>query len=73
MPLRPDQYPPPASAQQLFSDRLNESSAMKEALKAVDGRLREDELTTSQPKNVLVFYGIGGVGKSSLSRRLGSC
>lgn len=56
----------------LFTDRLPESVAFAEALAAHRRRLDDTTGAEDSPRgrNVLVFHGMGGIGKSELSRRL---
>ncbi len=57
-------------AGELFTDRESESQAFKVALarfrRALDG---DDDAGTAR-HNVLTFYGLGGIGKTTLSERL---
>jgi len=54
---------------ELFTDRVTEAEAFAEALAAHRDRL--DGIGPSpQGRNVLVFHGHGGIGKSELSKRL---
>lgn len=53
----------------MFTDRLQESSVFAEALAAHRRRLDSDDEPT-RGRNVLVFHGYSGLGKSELSRRL---
>jgi len=52
----------------LFTDRKLESTALKHSLAA--HRKNIDGTLDSSARNVLVFYGVGGVGKTTLSERL---
>lgn len=54
----------------LFTDRVPESKAFAAALAAHRWRLDDAEAPSPQGRNVLVFHGLGGLGKSELSRRL---
>lgn len=65
-------FDPAYSATDLFTDRVTEHSAFKEALRRhysdiASGRAR---LGDRERNNVLTYYGLGGIGKTSLSRRL---
>jgi hypothetical protein len=53
----------------LFTGRVSEARAFKEALTDFDRHLADGRETASR-SNVLTYYGIGGIGKSSLSQRL---
>lgn len=64
--LQPDDLP---SAGDLFVDRTDESNAYEQSLAAHIRRIR-DENAEPGCRNVLMFYGGGGIGKSTLSRRL---
>lgn len=71
MPIRPGHHRrrvEPAAA--LFTDRVEQSVALRQSMDAIEDRLRTPEFDTESLKNVLVFYGIGGVGKTQLSERL---
>lgn len=58
-------------AQFIFTDRKAESDAMRQPIVAVADQLRgAEEISTAGLRNALVFYGVGGVGKSRLSERL---
>lgn len=60
--------PPRAAA--LFTDREPESKVLKETLKSHRTLIDNRNLNMAERRNVLVFYGVGGVGKSTLSERL---
>lgn len=71
MPSRPqDRVRQQRTAGYLFTDRTSESEALAQSLAAMDARLNVQDFDTSALKNVLVFYGFGGVGKSQLSEQL---
>ncbi|MEZ2389065.1 hypothetical protein AB6813_05845 [bacterium RCC_150] len=55
---------------ELFTDRESESNVLKTALKAHRRRIDDDSVDMTVRHNVLVYYGVGGVGKSTLSQRL---
>jgi hypothetical protein len=57
-------------AAELFTDRQSESNVLKTALKAHRRRIDDDNADMNVRHNVLVYYGVGGVGKSTLSERL---
>lgn len=71
MPIKPGQHrrrvEPPSS---LFTDRVEQSLALRQSMDAIESRLRATELDTESLRNVLVFHGMGGVGKTQLSERL---
>lgn len=63
-------------AQKIFTNRSSEARAFERALKAVHtptvapgARSPVEDLAAGR-RNVLVFYGIGGIGKTELSREL---
>jgi len=57
----------------VFTNRTSEADIMRAALVATLGRVRrQHEIDTDGLRNVLVFHGKGGVGKSRLSARLES-
>lgn len=74
MPVRPDTRERQRNAAQfIFTDRTAEANAMRLSAVAVAERLRgKAEIDTDGLRNVLVYHGIGGVGKSRLSERLES-
>jgi hypothetical protein len=53
----------------LFTDRSDESSAYSQTLDAQRRYMNADE-DTPAAKNILVYYGLGGIGKTTLSERL---
>ena len=53
----------------LFTDRINESTAFDRALAAHREYMDSVEDIPSA-KNIQVYYGVGGIGKSQLSERL---
>ncbi|WP_238009508.1 hypothetical protein KZZ52_27090 [Dactylosporangium sp. AC04546] len=65
-------FDPEYAAVDLFTDRVGESKALADALLHHVERMVAGAATptTSERHNVLVYYGIGGVGKTELSRRL---
>jgi tetratricopeptide (TPR) repeat protein len=64
-------FEPQYSAVDLFTDRLSESEIFTDSLLRHLERMGEGVTSLSQPRqNVLTFYGIGGIGKTELSRRL---
>ncbi|MFD5840035.1 hypothetical protein [Streptomyces chartreusis] len=67
-------FEPQYSATDLFTDRVDEYTAFAEALRLHTRRIREGSaiLGTAARRNVISFYGIGGIGKTELSRRLES-
>lgn len=65
-------FDPAYSATDLFTDRVPEHAAFAEAL-----RRQHDDIACGRARlgdrertNVLTYYGLGGIGKTSLSRRL---
>ena len=64
-------FEPQYSAVDLFTDRLSESEIFASSLLRHLERMTEGSASLSWPRhNVLTFYGIGGIGKTELSRRL---
>lgn len=65
---------PGLNAEDVFADRVDEWEAVARSLSAHAAALREPGFSVEdfeQPRrNVLVFYGVGGIGKSTFSRRL---
>ena len=57
-------------AADLFTDREPESQVLKHTLAAHRRRLDDTGADTDAHHNVLVYYGVGGIGKSTLSERL---
>lgn len=65
------------TAQQVFTDRATEVGSFDQALRAMSAAL---EAPGASPvtdrriarKNVLVYYGVGGIGKTTLSEELES-
>jgi putative ribosome biogenesis GTPase RsgA len=53
-----------------FVDRVPEAQALAAALVQYRARMDADTISTRELRNVLVFFGDGGVGKSELSARL---
>jgi hypothetical protein len=60
----------PLHAAALFTDRESQSEALAAALATFDALLRSDDAVTDLRRNVLVFHGVGGIGKTTLSERL---
>lgn len=63
------------SAQQVFTDRVTEVGAFDAALDALGSTLASAQVSPvtdrAMPrKNVLVYYGVGGIGKTTLSEEL---
>ena len=66
-----DFYGHPSSAVDAFTDRVPESVSFAEAIRAHLRRLDDPDASSSSPRwNVLTFHGVGGHGKSELSKRL---
>ncbi len=57
-------------ASYLFVDRVPDSKALTNSLRAHLDRVRADEIDSTHNENVLTFYGLGGMGKTRLSQRL---
>jgi hypothetical protein len=65
----------PVAAQQVFTNRVTEVGAFDEALQTLGNTLATTDISpvTSRGmprQNVLVYYGIGGIGKTTLSEEL---
>ena len=65
----------PVSAQQVFTDRVTEVGAFDASLQTLGNALADAEVSPvtdrGMPrKNVLVYYGVGGIGKTTLSEQL---
>jgi tetratricopeptide (TPR) repeat protein len=65
----------PVAAQQVFTNRVTEIGAFDTSLKALENTLLTAEISPvidrrSPRKNVLVYYGAGGIGKTTLSQEL---
>ncbi|SHL02479.1 ATP/GTP-binding protein [Actinacidiphila paucisporea] len=62
------------TAEDVFADRMDEWGAVARSLVAHVAAIREPGFSVedfeSPRRNVLVFYGVGGIGKSTFSRRL---
>lgn len=58
------------SASYAFADRVPESRAMADSLQAHMARVWANEIDPQANRNVLVFHGMGGQGKTELSLRL---
>lgn len=54
----------------LFTDRVPQSVAFARSLRAQRAFLDSESQGEESARNVLVFHGVGGVGKTTLSRRL---
>ncbi|RRD48751.1 hypothetical protein [Arachnia propionica] len=59
-----------ASASSRFTDRVLESEALRRSLEVHRAAIDADAIDPEVMNNMLVFYGIGGVGKSALSEKL---
>lgn len=60
----------PTTQPSLFVDRVTESEALRRSLEQHRFRMDAGEVDSRALRNVLVFFGEGGVGKSELSRQL---
>src|SRR5688500_13771327 len=65
----------PVAAQQVFTDRVDEVSAFFAALENHEADLQSREISpvadrTVERRNVLAYYGVGGIGKTTLSQEL---
>lgn len=60
----------PDAIADLFVDRIGESEALAAALGEHRARVDADTITPRELRNVLTYYGDGGVGKTELSGRL---
>jgi tetratricopeptide (TPR) repeat protein len=65
----------PVAAQQVFTNRVDEITAFFQALSNLDGELTSSEVSpvvdrVRSRRNVLTFYGVGGIGKTTLSHEL---
>ncbi len=63
------------AAQQVFTDRVNEVAAFRRSLTELHRRLDTAEISpvadrAQGRRNVLAFYGVGGIGKTTLSHEL---
>lgn len=65
-------FDPGYAAVDLFTDRGTENTAFARALSGHVGRMRVGTtvLGRTARENVVTFYGIGGIGKTELSKRL---
>ncbi|ROQ59016.1 hypothetical protein EDF36_2473 [Rathayibacter sp. PhB152] len=54
----------------LFTDRVDESVAFARSVQALRRGLLEATPPTIERRNVLAFFGVGGAGKTTLSKRL---
>lgn len=57
-------------ASYLFVDRVPDSKALTDSLRAHLDRVRADTIDSTCNENVLTFYGLGGMGKTRLSQRM---
>ncbi|MGH3694337.1 MAG: hypothetical protein ACRDRX_10215 [Pseudonocardiaceae bacterium] len=65
----------PVTAQQVFTNRTNEVAAFSRSLAGLHRTLDEAEISpvvdrVQGRRNVLTFYGVGGIGKTTLSHEL---
>src|SRR6266702_5332068 len=65
----------PVAAQQVFTNRVTEVGAFDEALRTLGNTLATADISPvinrAMPRrNVLVYYGVGGIGKTTLSEEL---
>jgi len=65
----------PVSAQQVFTNRVTEVGSFDAALRSLGDTLATADISpvadrATPRKNVLVFYGVGGIGKTTLSEEL---
>lgn len=58
------------SASFAFADRVTQSRAMADSLRAHAERVWAGDINPNSNRNVLVFHGMGGQGKTELSQRL---
>lgn len=63
------------AAQQVFTDRVTEIAAFDASLQSLESSLKNAEISPvidrSLPRrNVLVYFGVGGIGKTTLSQEL---
>ncbi|MFF5185879.1 tetratricopeptide repeat protein [Streptomyces sp. NPDC000345] len=67
-------FEPHYSATELFTNRVDEYTAFSAALRQHAARVRDGSaaLDHAARRNVISFYGVGGIGKTELSRRLES-
>jgi hypothetical protein len=65
--LDPDE---PSAGLSMFVDRASELDSLRRALLTHRARMDAGLIDTTELRNVLVFYGEGGAGKSELSRQL---
>jgi hypothetical protein len=56
--------------QKIFIDRVDEATVMRNALRQHRERMDSNRVSSTVLRNVLTFYGHGGVGKTDLSRHL---
>ncbi|MDA0632134.1 tetratricopeptide repeat protein [Nonomuraea sp. MCN248] len=65
----------PISAQQIFTNRVSEIGAFDRSIEVLASRLEAAEISPVTDRrvprwNVLVYYGVGGIGKTTLSTEL---
>jgi tetratricopeptide (TPR) repeat protein len=65
----------PVAAQQVFTNRVTEVGAFDEAVRALGNTLSTSDISPVvnrgiPRRNVLVYYGVGGIGKTTLSEEL---
>lgn len=62
------------TAEDVFADRMDEWGSVARSLVALTTAVRQPDFTVEDferpRRNVLAFYGVGGIGKSTFSRRL---
>lgn len=61
---------PSMKAATRFTDRAPESEALRESLRVHRRAIDGDQINGIVMNNILVFYGVGGVGKSTLSEHM---
>ncbi|HEX8304012.1 MAG TPA: hypothetical protein VF612_03970 [Jatrophihabitans sp.] len=59
-----------ASDHKIFIDRVDEATVLRNALRQHRERMNSNRVSSTVLRNVLTFYGHGGVGKTDLSRHL---
>ncbi|MER6131250.1 hypothetical protein [Streptomyces sp. NPDC001815] len=67
-------FEPQYTATELFTNRVDEYTAFSTVLRQHSDRVRDGSATLAHTArlNVMSFYGVGGIGKTELSRRLES-